>query len=52
MARKLTLLADRGEGQCEDDGCIVLFGVVRDCAYSIRKAVERERERSLMYGRR
>ncbi|MFC1737342.1 hypothetical protein ACFL1X_14615 [Candidatus Hydrogenedentota bacterium] len=44
MARKLTILADDGEAEMEDDGCGVLYGVVRDCAYRIRAEAERERE--------
>ncbi len=43
LAKKLTILADEGEFDCQDDGCRVLFAVVRDCAYKIRIQVERER---------
>jgi len=28
----------------EDDGCRVLYGIVRDCAYKIRAQAECERE--------
>ena len=41
-ARQLTVLADEGEAQATDDGCAVLFGVIRDCAYKIRAQAERE----------
>jgi len=44
MARRLTLLADKGDVESQDDGCAVLYGVVRDCAYKIRGRAERERE--------
>ena len=44
LARELTILADEGEASCTDDGCIVLFSVVRDCAYKIRGRAERERD--------
>ena len=44
LARQLTLLADEGELVCEDDGCAVLYGVVRDCAYKIRRRAEQERD--------
>jgi len=44
MAADLTILADEGEMAMEDDGCGVLYGVVRDCAYKIRAEAERERE--------
>ena len=44
MATDLMILADSGEMAMEDDGCGVLYGVVRDCAYKIRAEAERERE--------
>jgi hypothetical protein len=43
-ARRLTVLADSGEVCCRDDGCAVLFGVIRDCAYKIRERAESERD--------
>ena len=43
-ARQMTLLADEGEAKSEDDGCVVLYGIIRDCAYKIRATAERERE--------
>lgn len=42
LARELTILADRGDGDHPDDGCAVLYGVLRDCAYKIRSEAERE----------
>ncbi len=42
LACKLTILADEGDYQCSDDGCAVLYGVLRDCAYKIRAEAERE----------
>ena len=44
LARTLTILADEGEAICQDDGCIVLYSVIRDCAYKIRTEAERERD--------
>ena len=44
LARKMIILADKGDLDSEDDGCRVLYGVVRDCAYKIRAQAERERE--------
>ena len=44
MSKGLMILADNGELAMEDDGCGVLYGVVRDCAYRIRAEAERERE--------
>ncbi|MCE9613149.1 MAG: hypothetical protein K8T26_02675 [Lentisphaerae bacterium] len=41
-AQELTVLADQGETETHDDGCAILFGVIRDCAYKIRSQAERE----------
>ena len=51
MARQLTILADQGEARCDDDGCAVLIGVIRDCAYKIRGRAEQEREVHRLRGR-
>jgi hypothetical protein len=50
MARQLLILADMGDLDSEDDGCRVLYGIVRDCAYKIRAQAEREREGHKMRG--
>jgi len=44
MSRRLTILADEGEASSRDDGCAVLYGVIRDCAYKIKGRAEREKE--------
>ena len=44
MARQLLILSDVGDLDREDDGCGVLYGVIRDCGYKIRAQAERERE--------
>ena len=44
LARELTILADEGEARSADDGCAVLCGVIRDCAYKIRRRAEHERD--------
>jgi len=43
-SRILTILADEGESASRDDGCVVLYGIIRDCAYKIRGRAERERD--------
>jgi len=43
LARELTILADEGEAASKDDGCAVLYGVVRDCAYKMRAQAEKEK---------
>ena len=44
LARQLIIVADQGELDCEDDGCYVLYGIIRDCAYKIKNQAEHERE--------
>lgn len=50
LARQLTILADEGEGRSEDDGCALLYSVVRDCAYKIKAQAERERQAHIQRG--
>lgn len=45
MARELTVMADEGQAECRDDGCLLLCAVIRDCAYRIRAEATRERDR-------
>ena len=51
LVRELIILADEGEEHSTDDGCRVLYGIVRDCAYRIRTEAERERESHKAKGR-
>ena len=37
-------LADRGDAVREDDGCGILYGVVRDSAFKIKKLAEAEKD--------
>ena len=50
MATELVILADEGEAAMQDNGCGVLYGVVRDCAYKIRAEAERERDAHITKG--
>jgi hypothetical protein len=40
--RKLLFLADKGDMQRKDDGCGVLYGIVRDSAYKMKEQAEKE----------
>lgn len=44
LAEQMSRIADEGDEAREDAGCGVLFGVVRDSAYKIRKMAEEELE--------
>ena len=43
ISELLLHMANMGEKQCRDDGCLLLYGVVRDHAYGIRKMAENEK---------
>ena len=43
-------LADRGDAVREDDGCGILYGVVRDSAFKIKKLAESERDAHIKKG--
>ena len=43
LAEEMILLADRGEADREDNGCGILYGVLRDSAYKLKKLAEEEK---------
>ena len=43
LVEKMLDLADEGDRVREDTGCGVLYGVVRDSAFKIRKMAEEEK---------
>ncbi len=44
LVKQMTEIADEGDRMREDTGCGVLYGVVRDSAYKIKKLAETEWE--------
>jgi hypothetical protein len=50
LAERMTRLADQGDAAREDDGCGVLYGIVRDAAFKIRKVAEQERDAHVRKG--
>jgi osmotically-inducible protein OsmY len=44
MADKMIVISNQGFLSCQDDGCLLLNGMVRECAYRLRDAAKRERE--------
>jgi hypothetical protein len=50
LANAMSEIADEGDSAREDIGCGVLYGVLRDAAYKIRKLAEEEREAHLRKG--
>lgn len=50
LAEEMIKLADEGDSVREDDGCGVLYGVLRDSAFRIRKLAEDERSAHIKKG--
>ncbi len=50
LVRQMIILSDEGEAQSTDNGCALLYGVIRDCAYRIRSEAEREKEQHMEQG--
>lgn len=44
LADDMIKLADDGDSEREDEGCGLLYGILRDSAYKIKKMAEAERE--------
>jgi hypothetical protein len=38
LAAELLDIADQQRSGCEHDGCLLLDGVIRDCAWKVRRA--------------
>jgi hypothetical protein len=43
-------LADQGDADREDVGCGVLYGVLRDTAFKLKKLAEEERQAHILKG--
>jgi hypothetical protein len=50
MVKAMIEVADQGDAVREDTGCGVLYGVVRDSAYRIKKLAEAEKEAHIKKG--
>ncbi len=44
LTKAMLSLSDKGDDVREDDGCGILYGVLRDSAYKIKKLAEAEKE--------
>jgi hypothetical protein len=42
LCQELIELAVEGSEAADDEGCLLLYGVVQDCAYKMRKAGKEE----------
>jgi hypothetical protein len=50
LVKEMLDLADEGDAVREDTGCGVLYSVVRDSAFKIRKLAEAERDAHIRKG--
>jgi len=51
ITERLLIIADKGDMQRNDDGCGVLYGVVRDSAYKMKSMAEKEIENHKKLGK-
>lgn len=51
LVNSLLALADKGDLDRDDVGCGILYGIMRDAAYKIRKAAESEEIRHKKMGK-
>lgn len=50
LTDKMIELAKIGEAESEDTGCGILYGVLIDSAYKIKRVAEKEREKHIKKG--
>jgi hypothetical protein len=50
MTEAMLALADEGDAAREDNGCGILYSVVRDSAYKIRQLAEAEKQAHIRKG--
>jgi hypothetical protein len=41
VSTRLILLAGEGEATCSKEGCLILFGLMRECGYRLRLELDR-----------
>jgi len=47
LADKMIVLSDQGDAVRDDDGCGILYGVIRDAAFKIKKLDVRKNNESI-----
>lgn len=52
LAERMLRLANHGDAVCNDPGCGVVYGVLRDSAYKLKQLAEAERQAHLRQDRR
>lgn len=50
LVEEMIQLADQGEADREDNGCGILYGVLRDSAYKLQRLAEEEKRNHIQKG--
>ena len=50
LVDEMIRVADEGDIEREDNGCGILYGVLRDSAYKVKKLAEQEKENHILKG--
>ncbi len=50
LVDEMIKLADKGDIERQDTGCGILYGVLRDSAYKLKKIAEKEKESHIRKG--
>lgn len=50
LTHEMIRLADKGDAEREDVGCGILYGILRDSAYKLKKLAEEEKARHIAKG--
>lgn len=50
LVEEMMALADQGDADREDNGCGILYGVLRDSAYKLKKLAEEEKQNHITKG--
>ena len=50
LVNEMIRVADKGDIEREDNGCGILYGVLRDSAYKVKKLAEQEKEKHILKG--
>ena len=50
LVEDMICLADQGDTDREDNGCGILYGVLRDSAYKLKKLAEEEKQNHIRKG--
>ncbi len=50
LIQQMIQLADQGDADREDIGCGILYGILRDSAYKLKKLAEEEKQKHMAKG--